>query len=219
MSKPTRSSLSLKRILISLLLLAVIPAIANGIDAFVGQQDISMMFALNICGSILIIYDWNLFGIHYNRSKSAPGTFFLYFVIGIALIAAWLFLGTAFLQSKILLPNAFSLIAYGYARPGMMIAFSIIEAAIVNIGFKCLTDHMNVRSLEIHAILISGLLFGLCFTALFTPLDLGLWFRTYLYNMVLVSMLSFLYYQSSSFMPGLLAMGVVYFASMIISMM
>ena len=219
MSERTLSSLSLKRVFISLFIVALVPAIAKALNIFVKQEDISMMFALNQCGSLLIMYDWNLFGIHYNRSKAAPQDFLIYFLLGMVLLGLWLWIGKSFLQSHVVLPKASSLIAYGYARPGMMIAFSFMEATVVNIGFKCLTDHLDVRTREIQAILISGLLFGLVFTLLFTPWDLALWFRTYLYNLILISILSYLYNQSSSFMPGMLAMCVVYLGAMTISIL
>ena len=125
----------------------------------------------------------------------------------------------SFLRSNILIPEGIILRRYGYARPAMLAAFSFMQAAAVNIGFKCLTDHLDVRSGEIQAILISGFSFGLFLTLIFTsaPFSISVFVTSYLYNFVLVSILSYLYRESTSFIPGLLAMGTVYLVWMLLS--
>ena len=99
--------------------------------------------------------------------------------------------------------------AFPFAAPAALIATSYVLAVIVNIGFKCLTDHIDVRSNEAAVILVSGFLFGAILTLLYTPFDLDIWIRTYLYNVILTAFLSYLYNQSSSFIPGVLSMGTV----------
>ena len=220
MSTQTISTLSWKRILISLAIFILIPFAAHLIDLKINQYAISLMFCMNIGTSILIIYDWNLFGIHYNRAKHNAMDTILYTAIGAILIMLWIYVGSNFLQANIILPGNSDLIEYGYARPGMMIAFSFMEAACVSISFKCFTDHLNVRGKEFQVILLSGLLFGLLFTVIYLPVwDVGLFFRTYLYNMVLTAYLAYLYNQCHTFIPGMLAMSIIYFIVMFQSTM
>ena len=176
-----------------------------------------MMVSMNVLTSVLIIYDWNLVGIHYNRAKNNIPDTILFFVIGLVLIRLWTWFGMSFLQVRPLLPAAETAVKYPYAVPSLLIAFSYIQAAMVNISFKCITDHLDVRSREIQAILISGILFGLVYTIAFAslPLSMNSLFRTYLYNLVLVAILSYLYNQSNSFIPGILSMGTIYLLLML----
>jgi hypothetical protein len=220
MSDKTISTMSTKRILISLLIFLLIPACAHLLDLKINQYAISLMFSMNIGTSALIIYDWNLFGIHYNRSKQNIMDTILFTVFGSILILIWVYVGSSMLKANIILPGNSDLIEYGYARPGMLIAFSFMEAVSVSISFKCFTDHFDVRGKELQSILLSGLLFGLVFTLMFLPAwNTGLFFRTYFYNMILIAFLSYLYNQSHTIFPGILAMTIIYLAVMVQSIM
>ena len=170
----TLSSLSMKRIIISLIIFALIPVCAHVLNLFIHEEDLSMMVSMNVLTSVLIIYDWNLVGIHYNRAKNNIPDTILFFVIGLVLIRLWTWFGMSFLQVRPLLPAAETAVKYPYAVPSLLIAFSYIQAAMVNISFKCITDHLDVRSREIQAILISGILFGLVYTIAFASLPLSM---------------------------------------------
>ena len=206
----TISRLSAKRIIISLIVFALIPLIAYFLNMVVNNETISYTFALTFAGWFLIIFDWNLFGIHYNRCKENPGDTILYSIIGLFLIGGWVFINMRFLQGTMLLPDRETIMHYFFASPCIIAAFSYIQAFLVNISFKCLTDRFDIRDKELLIILASGFLFGLFFTLLFTEFEIALLIRTYLYNVILVMILSYLYNQSSSFIPGILAMGTVY---------
>ena len=80
------STLSLKRVIRSVILFALIPVCARILNVFVMQYDISLMTSFNIIGSILIFYDWNLFGIHYNRAKYNLDDTTLYTAVAYVLI-------------------------------------------------------------------------------------------------------------------------------------
>lgn len=62
------TTLSVKRIVITLLILVMIPFGARFINIYLQQYDISLMFTMNVGGSIMIMYNWNLFSLHYNRA-------------------------------------------------------------------------------------------------------------------------------------------------------
>ncbi len=212
MNEKYSSSLSTKRILISLFLFLMIPMLEWIANRWVDNTTLSYTFALNVCSAILIIYDWNLFGIHYNRSKLNIGSTVLYTLLGILCISLWIWFGRSFLNCFFLVPDASSMHEYAFAIPAILIAYSYMLSSTVNISFKCLTDHIDVRSNELLIILICGFLFGFLFTAAFTPLEIGLWIRTYFFNTVLIMFLSYLYNQSGTFFPGILSMGTVILA-------
>jgi hypothetical protein len=69
---------------------------------------------------------------------------------------------------------------------------------------------MNIQNRELIVILVSGFLFGLIYTIAFlSTFTLDLFIRTYLYNVVLIAILSYLYNQSHSFIPGILSFGII----------
>jgi hypothetical protein len=195
---------------ISLLIFFLIPIVKTITNQFVHNDTISYTMALNLAGALLIIYDWNLFGIHYNRSKKHLADTMIYMLIGMAVIGLWVYVDLKFLQADILISDPASTKAYLFGSPAIMLAFSFIQGAIINISFKCVTDRMNIQNRELIVILVSGFLFGLIYTIAFlSTFTLDLFIRTYLYNVVLIAILSYLYNQSHSFIPGILSFGII----------
>ncbi len=213
------STLTTRHILVSMLLFTAIPFLARFVNAFVVQDSISLMFSMNICASLLVFYNWKLIDLHLKRYMSSFEDSVLFTIIGAIALWLWLWVGQRFLQAETLLPERNILIAYGYARPGMLIAFSLMKAFAMNITFKVMTDHMNVAGRELETILISGFLFGFLLTVLYTGFDLGLIARTYLYNVILSAVLSYLYNQTNSILTGTFALTLVSLASMILSIL
>lgn len=211
------SRLSKKRIILSIIIFCLIPVISSGLNIFVENTTLSYMFSINLCGTILIIYDWNLFGIHYNRCKANPKDTILYTLIGIILFALWFYSNEIFFHAGIVRSDPNTLLQYGFAAGAILIAYSFMLSCIINISFKCLTDHMDIRSRELLIILVSGLLFGLLYTIVFLPffgleLDLAMFVLRYFFNIIMISILSYLYNQSSSFIPGIISLGIILFA-------
>ena len=218
------SRLSIKRIILSLIIFCIIPLFASLINLFIKNHTLSYMFSLNICGSILIMYDWNLFGIHYNRFKNNLGDSNLYTIVGIVLFAILLFINQSVLHANILLPDSKSLKAYAFGIPAIIIAFSYMHAIVINISFKCLTDHMKIRSNELLIILTSGLLFGLFYTLVFSfyfnfGFNIMSFINQYIYNVIITCTCSYLYNQSNSFLPGIISLGTVYLVFIVSSIL
>ena len=204
------TAMSVKRIVISLLLFFLIPVIRHLLGSWIDNDTLALMFALNFCVWLLITYDWELFGLHWLRTKQNPGDTMLYTVIGSAVIFLWTWFSNKFLHNYLVMPDPSTVHSYYIALPAILIAFSFSLSALVNIEFKCLTDHFKIHAREATMILLSGFLFGLIFTFCFCPLQLSLFIPTYLYNVILISILSYLYNQTHSFIPGILAMGIVF---------
>lgn len=207
MTSDTGSSLSSKRMFLSFIIFLAIPVGAHLINLFVDQYDISLMACLNIGGAVLIIYDWNLFGIHYNRAKEHPADTFLFTILGFVIIFLWTWVALAWLKCRIIIPSKEVLRAYGYARGGMLIAYSLMEAAVFVITCKCVTDRFDIHHQELQVILLTGLLFGLLITILFLPgRNIFTIITTLLYNVVLMIIEAALYNQTGSFIAGMLGL-------------
>ena len=204
------SRLSNKRIILSMLMIFLLRPLAMLVEHLIQDTTIAWMFALNVMGGLLIMYDWNLFGIHYNRAKANKGDFLIYGALGLFLIGGWMMINIRWIHGSIPLPDRVVMKDDLFALPAILAAYSFLQSSIVNIGFKCLTDHLKVRSNELQIILLSGILFGTVYTLIFLP-QLSVLLPTLLYNVVLVWILSYLYNQSNSFMPGLSAMTIIYF--------
>ena len=214
------TKLSLKRVIRSLILFIFIPVTARILNIFVQQYDISLMTSFNIVGSLLIFYDWNLFGIHYNRAKYNLDDTIMYTVVAYILILIWTIFSLEKLHCRVVIPSGDTLLSYGYARAGMMTAYSFMEAITVSIAVKCATDHMIVNHNELQIILLTGLAAGLGMTVLFIPsLNPFTLMTTLLYNVILMIMLSYFYNQTGSFIPGMLGFALVNLTIMIISIL
>lgn len=211
MSVTTQSTLSVRRILLTMAILLLVPVLRRVVSMFISVDAIADMFSLNITAWILIVYDWNLLGVHYNRAKDHISEAILWTMIGIVILSIWLFVNERFLKAPLPIDHVKEAAAYTGALPPILIAYSFSQAAIINIGFKCMTDHLNVRSQEVLAILLSGFAFGLYYTLLFTPGSLQVFIPMYLYNILAIAFLAYLYNQSHSFVPGMAAMTIVYF--------
>ncbi len=211
MSQKTNSSLSTKRILISLAIFLAIPVTTRILNIFAEEIDICYTTTINIAAFALLFYDWNLFTIHYNRSKYDLSSTALYFLIGLGLIGCLIFLNDILIQGTLVIPDDYSLTRYGYARVGMYFAFSFSQGLVLTISYKCLTDRFNVHGKELQVILLSSFLFAFVYLIFFIPFSLEIWIRTYLYNVLLFMILSYLYNQSHSLIPGLLSFSLLYF--------
>ena len=209
MTQKVYSRLSYKRIFLSLCMFAGVRGIAEASNLILKDYTISYTFAINFIGWMMVIYDWNLFAIHYNRFKKNPRDGFLFTIIGIVLLALWNYINQNFLHGFTLFPDPATIHAYPFALPVFLLAYTYIWAVIIAISFKCTTDHFDIRDKELLIILSSGFVFGLIYTLLFASWTVTVLVPTYLYSTVQIIILSYLYNQSSSLIPGILAMGTV----------
>ena len=205
MTNTSITTLSRKRILITLAIFICTPLLAHLINIAVVQYDLSLMFSLNLGAAVMIMYNWNLFGIHYNRAKYNFIDTCIYSFIAFVLFTLWTYISNRYLKCIVIMPRTEVLVRYGYARIGMLIAYSFSEASMLCIVGKCATDPLTIHHRELQIILLSGISIGLLTTILFLPSkNLLTILITLLYNVVLCTILSYLYNQSNSFIPGLM---------------
>lgn len=216
--KKINSTLSFRRVVISLLLFLAIPVCARILNLSVRQYDISLMTCFNVLGSILIIYNWNLFGIHYNRAKYNLDDTLLYTVFAYVLILIWTVFALEKLHCRIVVPSSDILHMYGYARIGMLVGYSFMESVSISIAVKCATDRLRVNRNELQIILFTGIMAGIAMTFLFIPsLNPLILLTTLLYNVVLMTMLSYFYNQTGSFIPGAMGFAFVNLTIMLVA--
>lgn len=208
--RKTVSSLSLKRMVISLVVLCLLPGIERLVLTPARDTTLALAFTLNLIGCILIIYDWELVGVHYNRAKKKPSRCIAWTIVGIVLIGFWMFIAMHFLHASPVFPEKETMSNSLSITIAAIPAFSFVQACIVNLSFKCLTDHISVRQKEELVILLSGFLFGTLYTVLFLPMSIEVFLPLLLYNILLVCILSYLYNQSGNLVPGTMAMTVCY---------
>jgi len=214
--RKTISSLSLKRIVISLLILFSFPLLKSAVKQLAREETLATAFSFNLIGCILLIYDWELVAVHYKRAKKNFSATVTWMFIGILLIGIWLFTGKYLLQAKIILPEEVSLQNSLMVLIAALPAYTLLQASIIHVSFKCITDHLSVHQREELVILLSGFLFGPIYTLLFFPYTLEIFAPTLLYNIVLIVILSYLYNQSGNLVSGTLAMGFCYLSFIIL---
>lgn len=205
MSNTSSTTLSNKRVIITLCIYILVPIVAHLLNFLLQQYDISLMFSLNLATAILVMYNWNLFALHYNRAKQNLADALLYSILAFFLIGIWTYISNHFLKCIVIMPSKTVIIQYGYARIGMLIAYSFSEATLISIVEKVATDHINVKHHELQVIMLSGLAIGLLTTILFFPSkNILTVLITLLYNVILCTLLSYFYNQSHSFIPGII---------------
>ncbi len=215
MSFKKSTTMSVKRILISLLLFILILPFHWILTRLTGNSTLSMMFVLNFTAWILIIYDWELFGLHWNRAKANMSDTILYFVVGFIALFFWTLINSQYLGGSLVLPDPAVFKTDPIAGPAVRFAYSLSLGTILNIEFKCFTDHMKFYAREATMILLTAFLFGLLHMIVF-PVKLSLIIPTYLYNILLFALLSYLYNQTHSILPGILSFTAVYLCWMIL---
>ena len=208
MKNPTR--LSKKRILISLLLFSSIPFLSFFLNQFVHNHTLTQMFAINFTVWILIMYDWNLFGIHYNRCKKEPDKALRYTLIGIGLVSAWIFASRFFLHAGHIFPDFLSIHSYRAAWPAVLIAYSFGNSALMNIGFKVMTDRIRIKGQVLLAILVTAGVFGTFYTLLFHFWSFSEFFAALFFTIVLTGIQSFLCSRAHTIFPGMIATALVF---------
>lgn len=209
MKHENTTTMSSKRVIVSLLIYLLIPVLRLIVHRITGNMTLSTTFALNVGAWLLVMYDWELFGLHWNRAKANLSDTVLYITVGMVFFFCWTLLNANYLHGGMLLPERSVMRAYPIAIPPILFAYSFSLSCVLSITFKCITDRFKVHAREAAMILLSGFLFGLIYTLTLSPLTWSTLFQTYLFNMITITALSYLYNQTHSFIPGLFALAIV----------
>lgn len=128
MTNTSITTLSKKRILITLAIFICTPLLAHLINIAVVQYDLSLMFSLNLGAAVMIMYNWNLFGVHYNRAKYNFIDTCIYSFIAFVLFTLWTYISNRYLKCIVIMPRTEVLVRYGYARIGMLVAYFLFRS-------------------------------------------------------------------------------------------
>ncbi|MCF0115141.1 MAG: hypothetical protein HUJ56_07300 [Erysipelotrichaceae bacterium] len=203
------STLSLKRIIYTTILFLGIPILSKWINQFIQNETISYTMVINIIGCILVMYNWNLIGIHYNRTKYNLKESLLYFIIGIIGITVWFLFNLAYIKGAVLTPDIATLQTYPAGIPIIFLAYGFVLPILTSMTAKCLTDRLPIKTLELQVIIVTGFAFSLFYVAFYVPIGIASWAQGYVFYTVLFMFISYLYNQSSSLLPGTAAYSLV----------
>ena len=187
----------------------MIPVLFPVLNYFLNDETITYTVLINIFGCILFIYDYNLIALHYNRIKKNFNECAIFYVVGLVVFGLIFALNHYLIKGNIFTVDPHIVNKYPFGALTMLIAYTFVFYLEISICYKCMTDRLNIKSQEILVILFSGMFFGLLFTVAFTPLHLETLVRTYIINAILVTLLSYSYNQTTSFIPGALALSTV----------
>lgn len=205
----TLSTLSLKRTIVSVVLLLSIPFLFPFIDKYVQNSTITYTFLFNFIGCILFIYDYDLIALHYNRIKKNLKDSFLFYILSLILFAIIIVLNHFFIHGLIFTVDYQTFHTYYAGNFLMLLAYGPVFALGISLFYKCITDRLIVKNKELLIILFSGLIASLLFTICYVPFDIVNWSQTYLlYNMIIIT-LSYTYNQTTSFLPGAMGLATI----------
>ncbi|HCY07197.1 MAG TPA: hypothetical protein DHS57_08150 [Erysipelotrichaceae bacterium] len=205
----TKSTLKISRILITAVLFFTIPTVSKLFNILIEDMTISYCLAISIVAFIFIVYNWDLFALHYNRSKkNIPDTIF-YTIVGVVLLGVLTYINQNFIKGYILLCDEATLKNYIGGAPILIISHSFSFSICMMIAYKSIIDRIKIAISTELVILFSGLFFGLLYTIFYVPFDLDLMITSFLYYSIFFIISSYLYNQSGSFIPAMIAITLV----------
>ena len=205
----SKTTLTYKRIILSMIIFFIIPLLFPVLNYFLNDETITYTCLINVFTAILMIYDYNLVALHYNRIKKNFKECLLYDLVGIIIFALIFVFNHFLLHGSFLTIDPHIFKKYYGGAILMLFAYCLMLPIAMSICYKCLTDRLNIKSQELMVILFSGLFFGLLFTIAFVPYDINLWIRSYILNALITSVLSYIYNHSTSFLVSALSLATV----------
>ncbi len=206
----TKSTLTFKRIIITSVLFFCIPLISYLFDTIISNITISYSLTISIVSFIFIIYNWHLFALHYNRAKKNIGDSIFYTVFGVLVIGLLTFLNQKYIHGYLLLADVETLKKYQAASLLLIFVYSFSFNFSLTIAYKCVVDRIKFAVSTVQVILFSGLFFALLFTIFFVPFNISLMISSFLYYSLLYIFCSYLYNQSGSLIPSIIALTIVF---------
>ena len=205
----TKSTLNISRILITSFLFFSIPFVSSMLDKIISNITISYSLTISIVAFIYIVYNWDLFALHYNRSKkNIPDTIF-FTIVGLVLFGILTYINQRFIKGYILLCDEATLRSYVGGTPILIISYTFSFALCMMIAYKSIVDRIKIEISTELVILFSGLFFGLLYTIFYVPYNLDLMISSFLYYSIFFIISSYLYNQCGSFIPAMISIKLI----------
>lgn len=205
------TTLPYSRIILSVCYFLIVPVFSPLINMIIQNQLISYTFAVSLSGLLLMIQNWDLLAIHGNRFKDDYKEAIFFTIIGILIMSFLVWANTNYLNAFLPLIAKESLQAFSWFIAPILIINTFVFAMNYVIVFKCVTDRLKLKHAEAVVILLSGFIFALLFTVTYIPFDMIAWLKGYLFYFVITIIISYLYNQTHSFLPGMFSLGFVLF--------
>lgn len=196
------TSLSMPRILLTLLVFASVHYAVDAVDIMIQNEVISYTLIIHSCTLILAILNMDVLELHTQRLKGKTSDTLLFTIVALILCAGINYIDTIWLHARMTSLNLTEVSSYSFFNLTFLLAYSFSWAISFVIAFKAITDHFKIRISEQWIILFSGVLFG-AFTALvhspaFTLEALG---PRFIYFFLISIVSSYTYNQTNSILP------------------
>lgn len=167
-------------------------------------------FLLTGVGLFNIIFNWDLFALHYNRMKKnlADCTFFVF--ISIIIIGLLFFMNHTLIHAFVLKPSQEIIQNFKFLYIIFIVNYSFIFSFISLITFKCVIDPLTKMPV-ITRFMLSGLLFSLIFCISFVGFSPTQFLLSFVFYSFLYAYFSYTYHQTRSVFPVMIAYAVVLF--------
>lgn len=207
MTKSTH--LSIPRILMTLVLFLIMPYAIKAVNTMIQSQTISGTVILHTLTLILVIMNFDVLEVHYQRLKGKLGDFILFTLIGIALIGFITYLNSQWIHALLWKPEKEVLSSYAFFAPTVALAYSFSYSFSFMLAFKAFTDRFKVHIGELIIIFVSGISFGLLVAFSQSNLQMNYFISSFIYNTLITLVASYIYNQTNSILPVAISYGIV----------
>ncbi len=202
------TTLSLRRIIITLLGFISIPFIKNITESIIHNELASYTFAFSLIGIFLTFLNWDLLCVHLQRFTSDIKESLFFTLFGTIFLALLFVMNYLLLNAYVPLINPEEFKEFTILFFPILYSYTVLFSSLYIISFKSLTDRLGIKKAELTVIFFSGFLFSLLFTMTFIPFSVFEWLKGYLFYFLVTTVLSYLYNQTKSLFPSLIALSI-----------
>lgn len=204
-----KTEIAYPRIIFSLLVYFLFPLSADFLNSMVDSPTITATLITSAIAFVLILFNWDVLQRHIRRFSEDLKEGLLFFVIGLLAAGMLMLFNHFFLHAPIWELESDILLHYTFFLPLILLVYSVCSALSFSLAFKILMDRIHLPVRESFNILISGVLFGLLCTLSMTPGTPELFLRLFLFEFLFAALASYLYNQTHSIIPMVLAHSLV----------
>ena len=204
-----KTTISIPKILISLIVYFTLPLSAAWLNQFVDSMTITYTLIFSAAALVLVSLNWDVFSLHLRRFTGNIKDGLLFTVICFIAIVLLQFASRFVLHPGPVELEREILLHYTFFIPVMVLAYSVCYALSFTLAFKIFVDRIHLQVSESMTILISGFLFGFLCTASLLPATFDLFVRQFGYFFLTSTLASYAYNQTHSIIPMTLTYSLV----------
>lgn len=204
-----KTTLPRTKIFLSLAVYFLLPLCASTLNQLVNNMTITNTLIFSLTALILVWFNWDLLQVHGQRFKTNSKDGVLFLLIGILSLSLLQVFNLFVFKLTIAIPEKSILQSYYFFTPIILLAFSFCQAISYSLTFKIFVDRIHLNLTESKVILISGFFFGLLCTIALVPASLLAFAMIFIYQFILATLISYLYNQTHSIVPFMIAYALV----------